>query len=665
MQTPLIVKELYLDQLRPGQYQPRQSFDPDKLVELARSIQADDLIDLPAVYLNDQGYYEIDAGERRWRACLMLALVERTEAAADLHEAAGLLERSAADWDKFFRGRPELASVTIPVRELPTETAGRQRKALISNLQREDLSRLDEAQALDALRSAEGLSIRQLAEAVGKSKSYVEDGLKLLDLDPGVAARIEVEGGLDFSLARELARKIPTEMQVYLTEVLEKRAAKGEDIKSLKKFLANVARFIDPNRWSLSHDPDAPYHPAIFNRARVIRMVIERAEPKPLVQALINLAGNNARAGYYHDYLSRKASDIIQDRWTFSSVIKTITGDTDWKWRDFGFACETCALANLVGGIEHRVEDFDRYDAPCGRFREPAAAACETYIGPDDPQVIPLHYGINQVIPEGSGDRALIKTPMQGHEGGYVETWTDYHHLYHVARHALAAQETEREQAAKETHFEVMALYWQMQDPETTPFDLAHFQAHACRKCKYFTGGTSVGVDIPCQFAGRPLKHGGQTRAPEYHIWVAQDGTKAPRCEKFVYRERPGVQGTLDAGFVIPDRGLILEWYALLTRNAGGYGVKKPLAWLDGSGHLEKLWSDVDNDDVMMTLLQTGIREAIEPKGIGWDHATLMLPDPTTGRSTEWAVLDWAEWLGKRQPWRWPKAWGDAPVWGR
>lgn len=161
------VRELALDQLQRGRYQPRRDFNEERMRELADSIAAQGVIQPIVVRPLGAGRYEIVAGERRWRAS----------------QQAGL--------DR----------IPVVVREVTEQAA--LAIALIENIQRDDLNALEEAGALRRLLDEFGLSHLQVAEAVGKSRSTVSNLLRLLDLEDGVKRLLE-QGRLEMGHARAL-----------------------------------------------------------------------------------------------------------------------------------------------------------------------------------------------------------------------------------------------------------------------------------------------------------------------------------------------------------------------------------------------------------------------------------------------------------------------------
>ena len=175
------LQQLRVDRIQPGKYQPRRSIDPERLAELAASIKAQGLMQPIVVRAVAGGRHEIIAGERRWRAA----------------QLAGMSEIPA-----LVRDVTDHAVVAM---------------ALIENIQREDLSPLEEAQALQRLIAEFGFTHQQTADAVGRSRAAVSNLLRLLDLPAPIRELLEqhrLEMGharalltLDPALALGLARK--------------------------------------------------------------------------------------------------------------------------------------------------------------------------------------------------------------------------------------------------------------------------------------------------------------------------------------------------------------------------------------------------------------------------------------------------------------------------
>ena len=195
--------ELPIHLLYPNPHQPRTRVREEGLDDLAQSIRAQGVIEPLVVRPRAAGGFEIIAGERRWRAA----------------ELAGL------------------ASVPAVVREVDDRQA--MAMALIENIQREDLTPLEEARAFKALLAEYAFTHEELAEAVGRSRAAVSNMLRLLNLAPGVSDLLE-NGALEMGHARALlplptmdqeaaARRIVAlGLSVRQAEALVKRLQNGE-----------------------------------------------------------------------------------------------------------------------------------------------------------------------------------------------------------------------------------------------------------------------------------------------------------------------------------------------------------------------------------------------------------------------------------------------------
>jgi ParB family chromosome partitioning protein len=178
--------ELTISDIVQGRYQPRREFDQDSLEELAASIRAQGVMQPVVVRPRTHGGYELVAGERRWRAA----------------QLAGLTRIPAV------------------VRDVTDEQASAM--ALIENIQREDLNPLEEAHALDRLRSEFNLTQQQVADAVGKSRVAVTNLLRLLNLAPAVRELLGA-GAIEMGHARALLSLDPLEQERLAREVAAKQ----------------------------------------------------------------------------------------------------------------------------------------------------------------------------------------------------------------------------------------------------------------------------------------------------------------------------------------------------------------------------------------------------------------------------------------------------------
>ena len=183
------VQDLPLAEIHPNRYQPRRTFSDDSIQQLAQTLQEEGLLQ-PIIVRQDQGGYEIIAGERRFRAAKSLG------------------------WEK------------IP--------------AIVNNLddhlQRENLNPIDEAQAYEQLMQLNDLTQTQLAQDIGKSQSYVANKLRLLKLAEPVQEYL-AKGGLSARHGRAILG-LSEEGQVKLAEEI---VEKGLSVKETEERAAKLA----------------------------------------------------------------------------------------------------------------------------------------------------------------------------------------------------------------------------------------------------------------------------------------------------------------------------------------------------------------------------------------------------------------------------------------
>jgi ParB family chromosome partitioning protein len=169
--TPSVIEQegelrnIPIQQIRPGKYQPRRHWNDEALDELAASIKAQGLIQPVVVRSIGKDSYELIAGERRWRAAQR----------AQLSELPALVK--------------EVPEVAVPA------------MALIENIQRQDLTPLEEADAIKRLIDDFDLTHQQAADAVGRSRAAVSNLLRLTEL-PNSIKKLLDEGKLEMGHAR-------------------------------------------------------------------------------------------------------------------------------------------------------------------------------------------------------------------------------------------------------------------------------------------------------------------------------------------------------------------------------------------------------------------------------------------------------------------------------
>lgn len=183
-----------LDKLKAREDQPRKNFDDDSLEELANSIKADGVIQ-PIVVRKVRDKYEIIAGERRFRASKLAGL-----------EKVPIVVKNVSD---------------RKAREL----------ALVENIQREDLNPIEEAISLKTLMEEYKLTQQELSDIVGKSRSYIANNLRLLNLSDYIKEYL-IRGELSPSQGRTL---LSLETEEERKKYLDKLLVKEVNIRDVEK----------------------------------------------------------------------------------------------------------------------------------------------------------------------------------------------------------------------------------------------------------------------------------------------------------------------------------------------------------------------------------------------------------------------------------------------
>ena len=178
------LREIEIDLIRPGEQQPRNTFDEAKLQELAQSIRATGIIQ-PLLVRRRGGLFELVAGERRWRAA----------------QIAGLTR------------------VPAIVRDIPDENL--LELALIENIQRQELNPIEEANAYRRLIESLGLTQEEVAKRVGRDRTFITNYLRILKLPNEIQSLLEQEK-LTFGHARALLGITDPQMQRRLAQRIHK-----------------------------------------------------------------------------------------------------------------------------------------------------------------------------------------------------------------------------------------------------------------------------------------------------------------------------------------------------------------------------------------------------------------------------------------------------------
>lgn len=202
LEEPAVTTTLSVAEVQPGLNQPRKNFDPQAISDLADSIRNHGIIQPLTVRRLDSGYYQIIAGERRWRAAKEAELKE------------------------------------VPVLVIEANDKKVMELGLIENLQREDLNPVEEARGYQVLMKEYNLTQEEVAESIGKSRPAIANALRLLGLTAPVLEMLE-KGALSSGHARALlgapSEKIMEEVaEVVIRQELSVRKTE-ELVRNMKK----------------------------------------------------------------------------------------------------------------------------------------------------------------------------------------------------------------------------------------------------------------------------------------------------------------------------------------------------------------------------------------------------------------------------------------------
>jgi len=189
------VKEINIKKIKPGRFQPRTSFDKNKLEELTGSIKKQGVLSPILVRELGLNEFEVIAGERRLRATKMAGL-----------ETIPCLVDQKEDQDALI-------------------------SALIENLQREDLNPVEEAMGLDRLKREFGLTQDEVASSTGKARSTIANSLRILTLPKSVLEMLS-QGVIEKGHAKLLASLSPTEAEMAAKKIIKEKLS-VKDLSSL------------------------------------------------------------------------------------------------------------------------------------------------------------------------------------------------------------------------------------------------------------------------------------------------------------------------------------------------------------------------------------------------------------------------------------------------
>ena len=257
--------EVDINKVEPGPGQPRKNFDKEKIEALAASIKEYGMIQ-PLLVRKRKDYYEIIAGERRWRAA----------------RTAGFK--------------------TIPVIERSASTKEVMELALIENIQREDLNPIEEAEAYAKLIQEYSMTQEQVAEMVGKSRPSVANTLRLLNFSDNIRALL-ITGEITAGQARPILALENTEDQDHAAEYIIKT---GLNARQTEQYIKKL--IVKANKETESSDSERPEAQI---KQQEIRFVQDQLRSSLGTKVLLN--DNNGKGKITIEYYSKEERERLID----------------------------------------------------------------------------------------------------------------------------------------------------------------------------------------------------------------------------------------------------------------------------------------------------------------------------------------------------------------
>ena len=656
--------------INPSRFQPRTAqFNADELYELAGSIQEHGLINPVLVFsTNDEdGYvvWELIAGERRTRASIALRLAELFPQ----HTLQDWCARMASVGLRGMGSEERAALRQDDVQIRATVHAGRDMEtinvlAVVENIDRANLSPLEEGRAYDGLMQRYGWSQREIAARVNKSQGYVAQRIGLLSLNDTAAEALSTRV-INMTHARALTT-VPEALQDVATDYVVAEVQRDDTPATTRQIeyqLRALSAFVDPARW----EPNGEhiYEPKQRNRLAVLAMLVAG----PYAAERVAKSWVTLRA-YQYDYysnknlLTAKPVTIVDNNHMYSTVTEALGMRPQDAWQNHAHQahkwCNTCIFAQAQRPATPNLAPY------CPRWNKGHAdlQTCEGWIGTDGPIVIPVReYYVQQQL----GDAIL--------EGGYTDSLEAYLAAYEAATQhliELAAEKAERQENGPRRQIEAYHAFIESL-PESSR---THSQAHNCIYCHYYE---PLNDGAPCRFALNPLNDSySGPRAPKMGVLYGPALQALPRCEMFTYRHLPKIYS--QPGFAVDKtmRKTLLGWMKAIRGSSGAnlsYWVgsfmwRGLFAWLCPNGKTETSysWDDIATyiarhwdeigDGGMATLIEALTLEKSAVTGYGRQDMISLL-DLATGEAEKWRAVQFEKRNGKFSDWPdgWQKPW--------
>ena len=644
------VLQIGVERVHPGRWQPRDraQLTDESLAELAADIKQRGILNpLLGAPMEGDGPIRVElvAGERRWLAARLAGLT------------------------------------SVPVRVVQGDDAALQEMAIVDNLQREDLTPLEEARALKALVDLHGYSQRQLAGHLNKSQAWVQQRLALLEAAPAVQEMVNTRV---FSLAHARALSgLPDAVQEVAAGYLTQEADRGMNLTSrqIENAGRKIRQFLDVER--LAGVEQQAIDPETRNYLIALRYELETADGERIAQAVERLM--EAKPG--SEEARQLGKDTLNgiDACSLVSLMrnpKTWTGCfyrplagiwTDEVARATGRTCAECVFAPYA-----RPDPvYSSWRSPCLRWVDPekVRVSCPHCLLATDLVAIPFdhwrfHVELDLALLESNGGKYLTS----------VETYVDFCQRVGALEEADAARNKAGQDVEKADHLtEFRRRCEEASEEEDCPLDRDHFQAHWCERCAF-------GGEHPCEFIANQIGSKWDNR-PELGVWIQVEqaldveekpylatARVVPRCEMFQYVELPLLQSIGWLAFPKDGGGrrlTAIRWLEAMCASSaaqlGSGGIWSTLRWLPYKRHrgrhyqrdallayVLRKWDEL-GDGRVGALLNAAASESsamgqqTNSRSPGYD-----VYNPALDNEERWIAISWQSYRDGRKPFNWP-----------
>ena len=561
-----------LDQIVPCRWQPRQQFDPAALLGLANDIAQHGVLTLPLVWSNEDLEYELIAGERRIRAVYALFMHGVPHALANRKLASRIEEVAAkgfVPWREHARriidagvcDTVQKQYASLPCRQVWGKPAQLHELALVDNLQRTDLSPLEEARALHDLIQEYAYTQRQLADRLGKSQTWISQRLILLNLAPAVADQVTANA-VDAATAREIARLAPG-IQAQTIAHLQKHGMKS---KAAQGFVQKVLDLSAPEHYA---DAAALNSPARHLVQIALQDIPDEGARQAAIVAYAGTGNSDGKLDDPHQEGSHRYRDLLAQ----TGIAGVGKGRYDIEiaplWLEHapaaGYTCATCQL-NPHRALVGEINDLVKANRESANFTDsgwprctPDAVTCPSYAASEAPLRLPLPRIASKFVftPE---EETVLDVSGFGKKVSDVASWAAIIRRRYAQQKAI---EEQKQDCAANGLARALAHYLTLQrSGELVPNHVHHQPCNLCAFHKVDADDTAE----HCHFQAQPSDWNDWDTAV-IRLWESGH-TTIGRCRLFRLKQPelnlPDLPG---AGIGLPPDGLLHLLHQVSSRD--------------------------------------------------------------------------------------------------